>query len=368
MLFVRAPGRVNLIGEHIDYNGLSVLPMAIQRHVTLLVRPRTDRTVRVATTAAGLDPCEFPLADDIPSFPTGHWGNYVKAASQALEREQGPLAGFDAVIHSTVPVAAGLSSSSALVIGVALALLAANRRHWDPIPLAEAMALAERYTGTQGGGIHCGPGSSPLIKNNTIIENYAGYGGGLLFSDTSPTTKNNILWNNHALLIGPQIYTYYGSTAVTYCDVQDGWTGEGNIDCDPFFCNPECGNFHLSENSCCIGAGMNGEDIGALGIGCGPTRVVDEYENSPDKIALKQNYLNPFNARTTIEFIMSKSQDVELTVYDLLGRQIEVLIKEPMDAGVHNMTFEASSLSSGVYFYRLRAGDAVETKRMVLLK
>ena len=153
MLFVRAPGRVNLIGEHIDYNGLSVLPMAIQRHVTLLVRPRTDRTVRVATTAAGLDPCEFPLTDDIPSFPTGHWGNYVKAAAQALEREQGPLAGFDALIHSTVPVAAGLSSSSALVIGVALALLAANRRRWDPLPVAEAMALAERYTGTQGGGM-----------------------------------------------------------------------------------------------------------------------------------------------------------------------------------------------------------------------
>ena len=150
---VRAPGRVNLIGEHIDYNGLSVLPMAIQRHVTLLVRPRTDRVVRVASTAPGLEPRQLEIAATIPPFPSGDWGNYVKAAVQALEREHGSLTGYDALIHSTVPVAAGLSSSSALVIGVALTTLAANRRSWDPVPLAEAMALAERYTGTQGGGM-----------------------------------------------------------------------------------------------------------------------------------------------------------------------------------------------------------------------
>ena len=152
-LRVRAPARVNLIGEHIDYNHLSVLPMAIQRHVTLLVRPRKDRLIRVASTAPGHDPREFEIAHDIPPFPTGDWGNYVKAAVQALEREHGSLLGYDALIHSTVPVAAGLSSSSALVIGVALATLAANGRSWGTLPLAEAMALAERYTGTQGGGM-----------------------------------------------------------------------------------------------------------------------------------------------------------------------------------------------------------------------
>ena len=152
-LRVRAPGRVNLIGEHIDYNGLSVLPMAIQRHVTLLVRPRQDRLIRVASTAPGHERREFEVAHDIPPFATGDWGNYVKAVVQSLEREHGALTGYDALIHSTVPVAAGLSSSSALVIGVAVATLAANGRTWDPVPLAEAMALAERYTGTQGGGM-----------------------------------------------------------------------------------------------------------------------------------------------------------------------------------------------------------------------
>jgi len=152
-LFVQSPGRINLIGEHVDYNGLSVLPMAIGRHVRLLVRPRTDNQVRVASLAHGFEPREFELGADIPPYPVGDWGNYVKAAVQALARTHVGLHGFDAGLDSTLPVAAGLSSSSALVIGVALALLGANDRTWDPIPLAELMAMAERYTGTQGGGM-----------------------------------------------------------------------------------------------------------------------------------------------------------------------------------------------------------------------
>jgi galactokinase len=152
-LFVRSPGRINLIGEHIDYNNLSVLPMAIGRHVRLLVRPRADARVRITSLAAGFEPREFVLSGEIPPYPLGDWGNYVKAAVQALARSHEGLHGFDAALDSTLPVAAGLSSSSALVIGVALTLLAANDLGWDPVQLAEAMARAERYTGTQGGGM-----------------------------------------------------------------------------------------------------------------------------------------------------------------------------------------------------------------------
>jgi len=150
---VRAPGRVNLIGEHIDYNGLSVLPMALQRHVALLLRPRADATVRILSLDPSFEPREFAIAHAIPHYPLGDWGNYVKAPAQALAREYGPLVGFDAVLGSSVPVAGGLSSSSALVIAVALALLRANELVEPPIPLAERMATAERYVGLQGGGM-----------------------------------------------------------------------------------------------------------------------------------------------------------------------------------------------------------------------
>jgi hypothetical protein len=65
---------------------------------------------------------------------------------------------------------------------------------------------------------------------------------------------------------------------------------------------------------------------------------------------------------------MPESQQVTLTIYDLLGRQVETLLDEYRQAGVHTVTYDASHLSSGVHFYRLQAGDKLETKRMILLK
>jgi galactokinase len=150
---VRAPGRVNLIGEHIDYNGLPVFPMAIQRRITLLCRPRSDHTIRITSLSPGFGERDFVISTSIPPGPTGDWGNYVKAAVQALAHGHGTLRGFDAVLDSSIPVAAGLSSSSALVIAVALALLRMNGHEWKTVPLAEEMARAERYTGTHGGGM-----------------------------------------------------------------------------------------------------------------------------------------------------------------------------------------------------------------------
>jgi hypothetical protein len=98
------------------------------------------------------------------------------------------------------------------------------------------------------------------------------------------------------------------------------------------------------------------------------TAIFDNIPPIPADFMLLHNYPNPFNDHTTIRFELTKAQNVKLAVYDLLGRQIEVLIDEYREAGIHNVSFDASGLSSGVYFYRLRAGDRVETKRMHLLK
>jgi hypothetical protein len=83
---------------------------------------------------------------------------------------------------------------------------------------------------------------------------------------------------------------------------------------------------------------------------------------------LNQNYPNPFNSSTTISFELEEPGNVKLLVYDLLGREITVLADRHMEAGGYNIGFDVSGLSSGIYFYRLRAGDTVETKRMLLLK
>jgi galactokinase len=150
---VRAPGRVNLIGEHTDYNGLPVLPMAIQRRITMLIRPNTDSRVRVASLQRLLEPRTFELGAEIPPYDWGDWGNYPKAAGQALVREHGDLRGWDALLSSDLPVASGLSSSSALVIACALALVHVNGVELDRVRLAELMAAGERYVGLQGGGM-----------------------------------------------------------------------------------------------------------------------------------------------------------------------------------------------------------------------
>jgi galactokinase len=149
----RAPGRVNLIGEHIDFAGLPVFPMALQREVCIAFRPREDSLVLAATTDPSYAPCHFEIGPRIEPYEDGDWGNYLKAAAQGMVAAYGLERGIDAVIDSTVPVAAGLSSSSALVIATALALAGSNDLQPDPIELAELMAAAEQYVGTRGGGM-----------------------------------------------------------------------------------------------------------------------------------------------------------------------------------------------------------------------
>ena len=150
---VRAPGRVNLIGEHVDYAGLPVFPMALQYAVHVAVQPRDDRLVRVATSDPGYEAREFELGPEIEPFAEGNWGNYVKAAAVAAASRYGADRGADLWIHSEVPVAAGLSSSSALVVAVLKSLLDVSDIEADPIELATVAADAEQYVGTRGGGM-----------------------------------------------------------------------------------------------------------------------------------------------------------------------------------------------------------------------
>ncbi len=120
-----------------------------------------------------------------------------------------------------------------------------------------------------GGGIYCWS-SNPTISNNTISRNSADYGGGIYYRGSSPVViTNTIFWGDSAP-DGPEIFLEgTSSSEITYCDVQGGWEGEGNVDCDPMFCDPENGNFYLDAASCCVGAGEGGVDIGAFGVGCG---------------------------------------------------------------------------------------------------
>ena len=86
------------------------------------------------------------------------------------------------------------------------------------------------------------------------------------------------------------------------------------------------------------------------------------------RFSLEQNYPNPFNPTTSIRYAIPKNGFVKLIVFDALGREIESLVNETQSAGVYEVTFDAPHYSSGIYYYRLSAGDFVETKKMLTIK
>jgi galactokinase len=149
---VSAPGRVNLIGEHIDYHGLPVLPIAMRRSVRVAFRARADRTIR-AVSSGGYGCREFAWSPELVPAAAGDWENYLRAAAQAVGGKWGIGHGLDAAIVSDLPPAAGLSSSSALIVAFTLGLLQANRRQTSFEELMEILPEGEQFVGTRGGGM-----------------------------------------------------------------------------------------------------------------------------------------------------------------------------------------------------------------------
>jgi galactokinase len=148
---VSAPGRVNLIGEHIDYHGLPVFPMALRRCVTVCFAVRADS--RILAESAGFEPCAFEWRSGLEPTPAGDWSNYLRAAALAVAGKWGVGRGIDALITSDLPAAAGLSSSSALLVAVALSLLRANEWTASFDQLMEILPDGEQFVGTRGGGM-----------------------------------------------------------------------------------------------------------------------------------------------------------------------------------------------------------------------
>jgi len=99
-----------------------------------------------------------------------------------------------------------------------------------------------------------------------------------------------------------------------------------------------------------------------------PNGIEDNEDNVLVEYALKQNYPNPFNPSTTIEFELSFSSDVRIDVYSINGQKIQTLINKKMTAGSHQVEFNAQNLSSGIYFYKIKAGGFQDVKKMVLIK
>jgi galactokinase len=147
-LLARAPGRVNLLGEHTDYNDGFVLPMAIDRSAYIALRPRADRKVVLRSLDFDQE-TEFDLANLVKGQG---WAEYVKGTAWSLQDAGLTLQGFDGVMAGDVPIGAGLSSSAALEVASARAFQAISESRWDPVVSAKWAQRAEN----KWVGVNCG--------------------------------------------------------------------------------------------------------------------------------------------------------------------------------------------------------------------
>ena len=154
--------------------------------------------------------------------------------------------------------------------------------------------------------------------------------------------------------------------------IADDENANGNISQNPVFCDTTGSDYSLAGNSPCLGAGTDGSNIGALGIGCTSTGFNDDPE-LPFTYELNQNYPNPFNPGTTIEFSLETKTNVEISIFNILGQKVITLINKEMPAGAHEVYWDGidrngQQVSSGLYFYRITTDKFVKSKKMVVLK
>ncbi|XP_076589321.1 N-acetylgalactosamine kinase [Chaetodon auriga] len=156
LFYACAPGRVNLIGEHIDYCGYSVLPMAIEPNILAAVAVNSSGTITLANTNPQYEDFTVSCSEDIAiDRENPKWHYYFLCGVKGIQENFGiaHLAGMSCVVDGTIPPSSGLSSSSALVCCAGLVTMEANQKSLSKVALAEICAKCEHYIGTEGGGM-----------------------------------------------------------------------------------------------------------------------------------------------------------------------------------------------------------------------
>jgi galactokinase len=185
---VRSPGRVNLIGEHTDYNDGFVFPMAIEPHVTIVFRAREDHKIRLASTVYPKQVVEFALDQPIVRGDPS-WANYSKGIAAELKAAGISLQGMDALLSNTLPVGGGLSSSAALEVGTGRALLHLIGRQMD----FQELALLSQKAEHEFALVPCG------IMDQTIVA--GGRAGYAMLLDCRDLSKKYVPINSTDLRV-----------------------------------------------------------------------------------------------------------------------------------------------------------------------
>ena len=268
-----------------------------------------------------------------------------------------------------------------------------------------------------GGGIYFFSGSyyysCLILENVTLTGNTAQTGGGIYCRNATLDLTNCIMWNDLSQEIFNSPDSYPSTISISYSDIQGGEAGivtnnnatvnwlEGNIDEDPLFVGTGEHPYSLLVDSPCIDAGNPDpiyydpedptnpgyalypamgtiiNDMGAYGgpnaIGWPAVDIDDNVIVHTSEVLLHQNYPNPFNPQTTILLSIPEENKVILSIYNIKGQKVKILIDEVLSAGQHSVVWDGrdsngNRVGSGIYLYRLQTGSEEQVRKMLLLK
>lgn len=201
-------------------------------------------------------------------------------------------------------------------------------------------------------GIMCG--DNGLVKRTTS--------GGSSWNNITSSTSNDLL-NIH--FASSNIVYMVGSAGTILKSTNAGVNWFTQV--SPITANLRAINvFPADDNGILVGAG--GNILRTTNGGNIPTGIQNIGNEIPESYSLSQNYPNPFNPSTNIKFSIPTAGNVSVKVYDIMGREVAGLVDQYLTPGIYNIDFNASSLPSGTYFYRLNAGSFTDTKKLVLIK
>lgn len=208
-----------------------------------------------------------------------------------------------------------------------------------------------------------------VIRNNNIITDPA------LVSAYPDTVKAPVAYDslsNAYIVQGgfessniSELLTFNSAPETPVAPMTSYWQG-GQTDYDDLA--PEDADFAYPNSAQSYTAGNSGQPLGDLNWFDMATGVEDYIAGVPGDFELYQNFPNPFNPSTRIAFSLPLNSQVSLKIYDMLGKEVAVLVNKEMTAGIHEINFDASQLSSGIYFYKIEAGNFISTQKMMLLK
>jgi hypothetical protein len=239
-------------------------------------------------------------------------------------------------------------------------------------------SILTRNNSSIGGGIYS-DNSNYNIFNTTL---YGNNNVGIYCTNQSEVNViNDILWQNNP----QQIEANNANVIIEYSDIENGYTGTGNINAYPQFINPDSLNLRFLDTSPCINTGtpdttglhlspwdLDGNpriydgriDMGAYewqGVG------VDDPDNY-EEVILHQNFPNPFSTSTQISFSLPHPEKVRIQVYNLKGQLVETLLDEDKPSGEHSVELYADEMSSGIYFMKLLTKERDIVRKLVIIK